>query len=217
MDTNKNYSVEVAYDLYITDDNGEQVLVEKTSNEHPFKFISGMGMCLEAFEENILKAAGDGDFNFDVPTPLAYGEYVKEHVLELQKEIFNVNGKFDAAKIYPGSVIPMTNEDGNHFQGLVKEVRDDVVVMDFNHPLAGKDLTFKGKVMSCHEASNEEVQNMINEGEGHHCHNCNGDCGHEKGGCGHDDCNCGHEKGGDAHGDCGCGHDDCGCGHHHKD
>lgn len=187
MDTTPNYNIEVSYDLYVNDETGQPMLVEKTSEDHPFKFINGLGFALEAFEANILTTAEGESFSFVIPVEDAYGEFQKEHVLELKKDIFTINGKFDDSRIYPGSVVPMTNEDGNHFNGIVKEIKDNVVIMDFNHPLAGKALTFKGKVLSKREATQEEIQKFLNHGEDCHCGDCNKDCGEgkEHSCCGH--------------------------------
>ncbi len=199
MDNNTpHYLLSVAYDLYVDSGNGELMLVEKTSEDHPFQFITGLGACLDAFEAGLLQADSD-TFAFTVPVNQAYGPFMEEHVLELEKEIFKVNGKFDETHIYPGAVVPMTNEDGNHFEPIVKEVREDKVVMDFNHPLAGKDLQFKGRILDKHEASNDELQAYLNRGQCDHCGDGEGCChGHGEGeGCCH-----GH---GEGHGE-GCCH-----------
>ena len=50
---------------------------------------------------------------------------------------------------------PMRDQDGNAIKGLVVEITDDVVKMDFNHPLAGRDLFFKGSVETVREATAE--------------------------------------------------------------
>ena len=70
------------------------------------------------------------------------------------------------------------NADGQRFHALVLEVKDATVIVDLNHPLAGKDLHFKGEVVTMREASNEEIQNFVNA-MGGGC-NCGGDC---EGGC----------------------------------
>ena len=147
----------------------------------------------------------------------AYGPYVQEHVLELAKEIFCVDGRFDKNAIYPGSVIPLVNADGNRFEGLVLEVKEDKVVVDLNHPLSGKALHFRGSVVTSREATDAEIQGLINRmsGEGCSCGGCGGGCEsgcgghhHEKEGCeghqhGEGGCNGGHQHEG---GCCGSGH-----------
>ena len=217
MGQNLHKYVTVAYELFTDNEKGIHELVEKAPVEHPFQFISGMGVALDTFEEEILKLA-EGD-KFDFVLPNAYGDYEEERVLELQKEIFTVNGKFDTEMIYPGAVVPLMNADGQRFHALVLEVKDATVIVDLNHPLAGKDLHFKGEVVTMREASNEEIQNFVNA-MGGGC-NCGGDCeggchGHGDGeGCcgGHGEGCCGGHGEGHGHGEGCCGGHGGGHGH----
>ncbi len=203
MDKKVNKYIAVAYQLYTTED-GKTNLVEKTSDDKPFQFISGFGLTLEAFENAIEPLAEGDNFDFTLEPAQAYGEHDPEHVVDLDKAIFSVNGHFDSDHIYKDAIVPLMNEDGNRFYGHVLAITDDKVKMDLNHPLAGKTLNFKGSVLSSREATNEEIQSLISHlsdegGCGGGCEGCGGGCGgHEhEGGCGH------HHEGG------------C-CGHHHE-
>ena len=117
-------------------------------------------------------------------------------MLDLDRSIFQINGHFDHENIFEGAVVPLQNEDGNRFYGRVLEIGADKVKMDLNHPLAGKTLCFSGKVIDKREATNQEIQNLVNFLSGEHscgcgcgCDDCGGDCDdhHHDGGCG-----CGH-------------------------
>lgn len=208
-----NKYVTVAYELYTDNDKGIHELVEKAPIEHPFQFISGLGIALDSFESKILALAEGETFDFVLKVDEAYGPYEQDHVIELPKETFAINGRFDKDMVYPGAVLPLVNADGMRFQGLVLELKDNTVIIDLNHPLAGKDLHFKGQVVTMRDATNEEIQALIN----HEGCNCGGDCeGGCEGGCsghhhGESEC-CGkHEHG---KGEC-CGKhehgDGCGC------
>lgn len=209
-----NKYVTVAYELYTDNDNGIHELVEKAPIEHPFQFISGLGIALDSFESKILALAEGEAFDFVLKVDEAYGPYEQDHVIELPKETFAINGRFDKDMVYPGAVLPLVNADGMRFQGLVLELKDNTVIIDLNHPLAGKDLHFKGQVVTMRDATNEEIQALIN----HEGCNCGGDCeGGCEGGCGghhheHGEGCCGkHEHG---EGEC-CGKHEhgegCGC------
>lgn len=209
-----NKYVTVAYELYIDNDKGIHELVEKAPIEHPFQFISGLGIALDSFESKILALAEGETFDFVLKVDEAYGPYEQDHVIELPKETFAINGRFDKDMVYPGAVLPLVNADGMRFQGLVLELKDNTVIIDLNHPLAGKDLHFKGQVVTMRDATNEEIQALIN----HEGCNCGGDCeGGCEGGCGghhheHGEGCCGkHEHG---EGEC-CGKHEhgegCGC------
>ena len=217
--------ITVAYELYTDNEKGIHELVEKTTVEHPFQFISGMGVALDSFEDRIAALAEGEDFDFLLNVEEAYGPYMEEHVLELDKQMFCVNDHFDKEMVYPGAVLPLVNADGNRFQGLVLEVKENVVVIDLNHPLAGKDLHFKGKVVTSREATDAEIQGLINmmsgEGCGCGCDDCGDGCGHHHGegeGC----CGGHHHHHGEGEGCCGGHHHHheegegcCGGGHHH--
>lgn len=176
-----NKYVTVAYELYTDNDKGIHELVEKAPIEHPFQFISGLGIALDSFESKILALAEGEAFDFVLKVDEAYGPYEQERVIELPKETFAINGRFDKDMVYPGAVLPLINADGMRFQGLVLELKDNTVIIDLNHPLAGKDLHFKGQVITMRDATNEEIQALIN----HEGCNCGGDCeGGCEGGCG---------------------------------
>ena len=199
MDTTPNKYITVAYELY-TDFDGKRELVEKAPIEHPFQFISDMGTTLDAFEAQIKPLQKGEKFNFTLSVEEAYGEYEQERVLELNKDVFKVNGHFDKEHIYPGSVVPLMNADGARFNGTITDVKEDTVTVDLNHPLAGKALNFIGEVTENRDATKDEIQGMLNmlSGEG----GCGCGCDSCGGGCG-DDCDCDgdhHEEG------CGCGH-----------
>lgn len=209
-----NKYVTVAYELYTDNDKGIHELVEKAPIEHPFQFISGLGIALDSFESKILALAEGETFDFVLKVDEAYGPYEQDHVIELPKKTFAINGRFDKDMVYPGAVLPLVNADGMRFQGLVLELKDNTVIIDLNHPLAGKDLHFKGQVVTMRDATNEEIQALIN----HEGCNCGGDCeGGCEGGCGghhheHGEGCCGkHEHG---EGEC-CGKHEhgegCGC------
>lgn len=197
MDKKEYKSIAVDYKLYVIE-NGEKELQEETSAGNPFRFLSGFGMTIPGFENAIAPLAVGDTFDFTLSKDDAYGDYYAERVLDLDKEMFCIDGKFDDEHIYVDAIVPLQNQDGNRFMGHVLEISDSKVKMDLNHPLAGKELNFVGSVVESREATNGEIQAMINHMTGGGgCGGCGGGC---KGGCGGDcggDCNC--------DGDCDCG------------
>ena len=174
--------VEVTYDLYVGEDDGNKELMESATAAEPLKFIFGLGQMLESFEEKLNGLKSGDKFDFTIPADKAYGQYDDEHVLELPKDMFEVDGKFDNEMIYPGNVVPMMDSNGNRLNGSVVEVKDDVVVMDFNHPLAGEDLHFVGEVKLVREPTPEELTPATGCGCGCSCDDDG--CGQENNGCG---------------------------------
>ena len=176
--------VEIGYDLYQVNADGTETLVHQTDIQDPERFIFGVtqGM-IRPLEQAIDGLEKDGEFDVKVAAAEAFGEYDKEQVAELERDIFVVDGKFDDSVIKAGAIVPMMTADGFRINGLVKEVTPTRVIMDFNHPLAGKDVRFKGKVLTVRDATPEELKPQ---------------------GCG---CGCDHDSCGD--GDCGCGDGCC--------
>eukprot|EP00764_Aduncisulcus_paluster_P010783 gnl/Carplike_NY0171/3865_a5215_360.p1 GENE.gnl/Carplike_NY0171/3865_a5215_360~~gnl/Carplike_NY0171/3865_a5215_360.p1 ORF type:complete len:178 (-),score=29.23 gnl/Carplike_NY0171/3865_a5215_360:23-556(-) len=155
MTISKDKMVSVIYELK-TDPAGE--IIEKAVNETPLTYLCGAGQMLEKFEANLMGLKVGDTFDFKLETAEAYGEASEQAVIELPKNIFEVNGEFDAEMIKEGNVVPMQDSSGRRMNGIVLEVADATVKMDFNHPLAGDDLFFKGEVIEVREATGEEKQ-----------------------------------------------------------
>lgn len=186
METVENKYITLAYKLY-TIENGEKEFTEEAPAEHPFQFISGLGLTLEAFENQVKDLKKGDKFDFTIKAEEAYGEYDDEHVIDLPKNIFEIEGKFDSERVVEGAVIPLMTSEGQRINGSVVEVKEDVVVMDMNHPLAGCDLNFVGEITENRPATNDELAEMARMmsggcGGGCSCGDCGGDCGDH--GCG---------------------------------
>jgi FKBP-type peptidyl-prolyl cis-trans isomerase SlyD len=196
MDKTPNKYLVVSYKLYTVED-GKKQLEEMTHEDHPFEFISGFGVSLDAFEKNIIGLEKGSTFDFTLSKGEAFGDYDPVGQHKLAREMFVVNDRFDSDHIYEGAVITLMDDDERRFMARVVKVEDDGVTVDTNHPLAGKELNFTGEVIENREATNQEIQNMLNRlsggcgGCGGGCDDGCGDCG---GGCGGTD----HKKG--------CGH-----------
>lgn len=171
-----NKFVSVTYDLNVGEE-GDLELMERATPEVPLSFIFGTGTMLPAFEKELHGLDMGEAFSFTIAPENAYGEYNEEHLMELPKSIFEVDGKFDAEMVQEGNTIPMMDSNGNRLNGSVMEVKEDVVLMDFNHPLAGETLHFSGEVIDVHDPSEEEIASMAGGGCG-----C-GDEGCDHGGC----------------------------------
>jgi FKBP-type peptidyl-prolyl cis-trans isomerase SlyD len=184
----KNNYITVAYKLYVKgEDDEKESLVEECQEKHPFQFISNLGAALPAFEQQVDGLEKGSSFDFVIPCKDAYGEFEDELMFDVDKKMFELNGKFDSDHVFEGNVIPLQGEDGSRFNAMVIEVKDDAVTIDLNHPRAGQDLHFVGKVCENRPATNEEVTELLNFMSGeHHCGGCGGNCG--GGDCGGGNC-----------------------------
>lgn len=149
---------------------GTTETIEQTSKENPFVFIYGTGGLLEDFENNLRdKKAGD-TFDFFIDHKRGYGVRDEQHVVMIPIDAFlGEDGKLDEENVKVGITLPMVDNEGNRMYGNVMEITKEYVKMDFNHPLAGQDLHFKGEVLDVRAASEEELAHGHVHGEhGHH-------------------------------------------------
>ena len=170
--------VELGYDLYRINQDGTETLVHQTDKSDPEKIVFGVtrGM-IEPLEKAIDGLEEGGKFNVTASADEAFGPYDPEQIVTLEKDIFLVDGKFDAEMIAPGNYVPMMTADGFRINGLVKEVTADSVRHDFNHPLAGKPVRFDGTILLVRDATPEELH------PAHSCH-CGGCHDGSEGSCG---------------------------------
>ena len=109
---------------------------------------------------------------------------------------FNGDGEFDEERVFVGNIIPMNTTDGQVIKAQVVEITDETVSIDLNHPYAGMDLHFVGKIIDIRDVTEGELQAIRHRGCGGHCKgNCGGNCGDGcegscENGCG-DGCHCG--------------------------
>lgn len=177
--------ITVAYDLFAPNAEGNLELLEQAPKEHPFQFISELGMALDSFEQHLVDLNEGDTFDFTLAPEEAYGPYVEERVISVPKSVFTIDGRFMADKVFEGNVIPLVNEDGYHFYALVQEVGDTEVRLDCNNLFAGKTLQYRGTVVTSRPATEAEVTEAIQgfSGEGG-CGGCGGCGGGCEGGCG---------------------------------
>lgn len=199
--------ISATFQLYI-EENGQEVLKQQFTEDQPLSVYTEIGMLLPSFETRLAEFVTGVDYDFVLPQAEAYGEYDPKGRATLPKKMFSPDGVFDEANVFAGAVIPLADENGQRYLGYVVSVDDDTVTVDMNHPLAGKDLHFKGHIIENRPATEEEVNDFVEKSKQHQCSGHCGDCG---GGCGDGgDCHCD----GDGEGGCHCGDGEgggCGC------
>ena len=196
MKITANKSVSAEYELYVDGETeGELELMERATAEQPLSFIYGVGMMLPKFEENIFGLATGDKFDFTIENEDAYGPYEDENVLDLDRSIFEIDGKLDEEVVFEGNVVPLMDNEGHRINAQVVEVTDTHIKVDLNHPLAGENLHFKGSILEVREASEKELAALQG----------GGGCGCGSGGCGDEGCGCDDgEEGGSCGSGCGC-------------
>lgn len=167
--------VEIAYELYNVGPDGKKETVHTVEPTAPECFIYGVtpGLVEGLAEKLAGMKAGE---KFDVAVPAEKGFlYSPDDVVTLPIDIFmDGEGQVDTDRVKVGAPLPMIT-------GIVKEITPDHVIMDFNHPLVGKNLHFTGKVLTVRDATPEELKPYFA--------GCGGGCG--GGGCCGGDKECG--------------------------
>lgn len=194
MRIGKNKMVSLTYDLHY--DNAEGEMIEQATSERPLSFIFGAGLMLPKFEAQLEGLDSGSSFEIGLQDVDAYGAIDENAIVDLPKHIFIIDGEFDEEMVAVGNTVPMMSTSGQRLNGIVLEITDDTVKMDFNHPLAGENLYFKGEILEVREATDEEIASTL------HGSSCG--CGGDSCGCGDDGCSDG-SCGTEGHGGCGCG------------
>lgn len=197
MEIAKNRMVTLTYDLRLDDQNGD--MIEQATADRPLQFIYGTGQMLPKFEAQLAGLKQGQNFQISLTKFDAYGEVNDDAIVELPLEVFMVDGNFDNDLVKIGNTVPMMTGDGQRLNGIVLEVSDEFVKMDFNHPLAGEDLHFDGEIIEVRDASDEEIAALFSHSG----------CGCGSGGCGGGECDThDHDHEHHHHGGGGCG---CNC------
>lgn len=160
MKIENNKMVSLVYELRENDSNGR--IIETLDNSRPLRFIYGTGRLLPFFESNI-NSLEEGDiFRFTLNSEMAYGDKREEMIINVPVSVFETDGKINEDVCRVGNEVPMTDTEGNPLTGIINEITDTYVRMDFNHPMAGIDLFFSGKIIDVREATENELAATIN-------------------------------------------------------
>ena len=147
-----NNVVTLSYKLHTIEENGEKVFVEETNSENPLTYLHGVGMMIPKFENELSGLTSGDKMSFTITAEEGYGAIDPNAIAQLPLEMFDESGLPPV-----GAILPLTDDQGNQFRAVVKEVNDAAVVADLNHPMAGKTLSFDIEVISTRPATEEEL------------------------------------------------------------
>jgi FKBP-type peptidyl-prolyl cis-trans isomerase SlyD len=165
MKIEKNKMVSLIYQL--RENNYDGRVIESLTTANPLTFLFGAGRLLPEFEARIAEMGKDDEFKFTLSPDEAYGERREDMVINIPLNIFEKNGKIDEEVCSIGNEVPMVDSEGNQISGKVCEIGDSYVKMDFNHPMAGLNLFFTGKIIDVRPATEQEIT-----GTNHPCTSC---------------------------------------------
>ncbi|HOJ64481.1 MAG TPA: peptidylprolyl isomerase [Spirochaetota bacterium] len=162
--------VSVAYKAKLN--NGE--IFDSTDSQNPLIFKVGDNRLLQKFEEAVIGMKKGETKTIYLKCEDAYGQYDEFLVFDVDKSMFPENMTIEL-----GEPIQLRMTDGTYGIAIIKEIKDQTVILDANHPLAGKDINFDITIVGINNVSEEEFNSMFNHScscEDEEC-NCEEGCG----------------------------------------
>ena len=148
MSNIENKVISIEYELK---EKGNDEILDSNIGHSPLSFVSGKGQIIPGLEKELTNMSAGDKATISVSSSEAYGEYNPEAIQTLPKE------QFAGIDLQIGMPLYGQSEDGQSVQVIVKEFNDNEVTIDYNHPLAGKDLEFSVNVLESREATPDEV------------------------------------------------------------
>ncbi|MBO2545224.1 MULTISPECIES: peptidylprolyl isomerase [unclassified Salegentibacter] len=134
-----NDTVKVHYTGKLADG---QVFDSSVERGEPIEFTMGQGQLIPGFEKGLIDMKVNEKKTINIPKEEAYGEPREELVQEVQKSQLP-----EEIKPEVGMGLVSKSPDGQEMNLVVKDVKEETIVVDGNHPLAGKDLVFDLEVV----------------------------------------------------------------------
>ena len=166
--TNENCVVGIEYEVK---EAGTTDVVDSNKGGEPLEFIIGKGQIIPGLENALVGMAQGESGDIMVSAADAYGDVNEEAMQTLPKE------QFEGVDLIEGMSLYGQGEDGQTVQVTVKSFDDKDVKVDFNHPLAGKDLMFSVVVLSSREATADEISSGQVGGPATSGESCGTGCG----------------------------------------
>lgn len=147
----------------LTDKNTEEIL-QAISEKKPEEFLFGHGLMIDFFEKNLYGLEENSAFDFVINCDDAYGPIDPSAIFDLPITTFaNEDGSFEKGILQIGNIFPMEDNDGYRHHGKIIRIMESSVTMDFNHPLAGKNLRFQGKIIGIRKQNAHDLSHFAKD------------------------------------------------------
>lgn len=130
-------------------------VMDSTKMKEPATFVVGDGNLLPGFEKSIFGLKAGDKRSVVLDAEQAFGPYNDDNLQRMHRSKFN-----DDMVLEPGVMISFADKSKAELPGVVKSVEGEHVVIDFNHPLAGRDMTFEVEIINVVDADSQSVQLM---------------------------------------------------------
>ncbi|SFV71125.1 FKBP-type peptidyl-prolyl cis-trans isomerase SlyD [hydrothermal vent metagenome] len=166
--TNENCVVGIEYEVK---EAGTTEVVDSNKGKAPLEFIMGKSQIITGLENALVGMSANEAGDIMVNASDAYGDVNPEAIQTLPKE------QFEGVDLVAGMTLYGEGEDGKQAQVIVKSFDDKEVQIDFNHPLAGKDLMFSLTVLTARVATADELSSGMVGGPQEAGGSCGTGCG----------------------------------------
>jgi FKBP-type peptidyl-prolyl cis-trans isomerase SlyD len=156
MNIKNQVVVALKYTLRLDNKFGD--VIEIVKDDEPMIFLNQSGSMLDSFEAKIANLEKGNHFEFSLSKEEAYGDLKDEYIVDVPMKSFEIDGKIDKNILKKGKEINMEDEEGNMMHGEILAISSDSVNVDFNHPLAGETIYFKGEIIGVRPATPEELE-----------------------------------------------------------
>ncbi len=151
----------ISFHYTLTDTAGK--VLDSSKGAQPFSFIEGVGQIVPGLEKELVGLNKGDKKKINVPAAEAYGQRIEELVARVPK------AQIDSPAVKIGDRF-RGGDDAHSPVFVVTEVTGDEVVLDGNHPLAGKDLVFDVEMIGAREVTAQEIEHGHAHGEHGHAH-----------------------------------------------
>ncbi len=116
---------------------------DSSQGRDPLEFVVGSGQVIKGFDQALVDMKVGDKKNVHIPVDQAYGHHNSEMVMEYPRKDFP-----EDMEPQLGMELSLSDAQGQVFPVVISEIREDSVILDANHPLAGKDLHFEIELVS---------------------------------------------------------------------
>jgi FKBP-type peptidyl-prolyl cis-trans isomerase 2 len=135
----EGYKVNIMFEAKL--ETGKSVL--KTEEGKPLEVVIGEGTIPKSIEKALIDMKVGDKKTIKLEPVEAFGPKINDLIIDLPK-----NGFGPDCNLGIGEKVSLNSKDGKEFIGIIKEIKDENITVDFNHPLAGKSLVFTVTILS---------------------------------------------------------------------
>lgn len=137
-------------------------MIDTSKGNEPIEFIQGAGGIIPGLESELYGMVIGDSKDVVVSAAEGYGEVDEEAHMDVPRQEFPAEIPMEV-----GTMLELQDQDGNPMHARIDHIEADTVRLDFNHPLAGKELHFSIKIAGLRPATPEELDHGHAHGDGH--------------------------------------------------